>query len=155
FLTILSMDKLAAGGWRLLVKTTLALLIGFTSFWFYLGFPFVPEVSVRTMLACFPILFFYSISLSYLMYRLGQQVVRQNKELKRLSLMDPGLGVPNRRFFEVFAEHAQEKVRQGRQVASLLLLDVDNFKEINDTYGHAIGDVVLKQLTKILEDETR
>lgn len=155
FMTILAMDKIAAGGWRLFARAQLALGAGFILAWYWLDFPFVPEVSPRTMLACAPLLFFYSIGLSYLMYRLGQRVVQQNRELKHLSLMDPGLGVPNRRFFEIGAEQVLERVRQGRQTASLLLADVDRFKEINDSHGHGIGDVVLKQLAAILRDEIR
>ena len=155
FLTVLAMDKVAAGGWRLFGRTQLALATGFGLAWSLLGFPFIPEASTRSLLLSVPLLFFYSIGLSFLMYRLGQQVVRQNKDLKRLSLMDPGLGVPNRRFFEVCAQHVLERVKLGRQTASLLLVDVDRFKAINDGYGHGVGDVVLQRLTAILADEVR
>lgn len=155
FITVLAMDKVAAGGWRLFAKAQLALIVGFLLAWCGFGYPFVPQVSIRTILFCLPLLLSYSIGLSYLMYRLGQQVVKQNKELKRLSIMDPWLGVPNRRFFEICAEHLLEQVKQKKQVASLLLVDVDRFKDINDGYGHSIGDVVLQRLTAILNEEIR
>ncbi|WP_052728545.1 GGDEF domain-containing protein [Domibacillus tundrae] len=66
-------------------------------------------------------------------------------ELKKLTYIDPLTGLHNRRFFE---EHMTESLKQSAQKQStilLILLDLDHFKKVNDTYGHVCGDLVLKE----------
>lgn len=78
-----------------------------------------------------------------------------NRELDRLAGTDPLTGAQNRRAFEraVDAEVARKR-RQGRPL-SLLLLDVDRFKVINDTYGHQAGDDTLIEVCERLRDALR
>ncbi|MCP5080234.1 MAG: diguanylate cyclase [Alphaproteobacteria bacterium] len=80
---------------------------------------------------------------------------RREHELERLSVTDALTGLSNRRSF--LDRIAQEHERVGRYggVMSVLLIDVDHFKRINDTYGHVTGDVVLKELAGVLADELR
>lgn len=80
---------------------------------------------------------------------------RREHELERLSVTDALTGLSNRRSF--LDRIAQEHERVGRYggVMSVLLIDVDHFKSINDTYGHVTGDVVLKELAAVLAHELR
>ncbi len=97
----------------------------------------------------------------------------QNKEIKKsLSLIskelskymyetymqaitDPKTGVYNNHFFSTILEMEIEKARRGSQKFSLLILDLDNFKKINDTYGHVKGDFILTRLATIITKNTR
>ena len=83
-------------------------------------------------------------------YRTGLQ----NKELHTAAELDFLTGVGNRRALErKLAEHAQE--RRPQLESSLLLLDLDHFKQVNDQYGHAAGDKVLMRLAELMRRHTR
>lgn len=76
-------------------------------------------------------------------------------ELRRLASSDPLTGVPNRRHFEErSAQIIAAREANGRAVA-VLMLDVDHFKKINDTYGHPVGDEVLKVVAKRCREALR
>lgn len=88
------------------------------------------------------------------------QDISERKELERelveQATTDPLTGVANRRRFveELQREHARAR-RDRDYAASVLLLDIDHFKDVNDTYGHDVGDEVLKQVTSILQEHLR
>lgn len=155
FLTLLTADKIAAGGWRLLLRASVALLAGFAVAWALLGFPFAPASSSRTVLAILPFMFIYTVALSTLTRRLREQIVAQNRELLRLARTDPVMQVPNRPHFEAAASRELSRMHRSGRPASLLLVDVDNFKSINDRHGHGTGDVVLKRIAMRLREAVR
>lgn len=78
-----------------------------------------------------------------------------NSRLEELSIHDPLTGLYNRRKFEEFLRN--EIIRSGRhgRSFSVIMVDLDNFKYINDTFGHPIGDLVLKELSAMLAAELR
>lgn len=67
-----------------------------------------------------------------------------------LSLRDPLTGTDNRRQFDVILDRELDRVARSGDVALLLMIDVDHFKQVNDTYGHNIGDLVLQQVATAL-----
>lgn len=76
-------------------------------------------------------------------------------QLKEVAEKDPLTSLFNRRYFEEqLAQEMGSALQQGTSI-SLLSIDIDNFKEINDTYGHPAGDRVLKQLALQLVEATR
>lgn len=78
----------------------------------------------------------------------------QRARLEHLSLTDPLTGLPNRRAFETHFPLALGLAARQHPVA-LVLLDVDYFKEVNDRFGHAVGDHVLQALAQVLKELTR
>lgn len=78
-----------------------------------------------------------------------------NEELERLSLSDPLTGLGNRRSFTNEVEKEIHSFRRHGDTGSLLVLDLDHFKSINDTYGHDIGDVVLMRFAELLKKRVR
>jgi diguanylate cyclase (GGDEF)-like protein/PAS domain S-box-containing protein len=71
------------------------------------------------------------------------------RELRRLATTDPLTGAFNRRhFLAAAAQEVERSVRYGSPMA-VLMLDIDHFKVINDTYGHALGDEVLKRTVEV------
>jgi diguanylate cyclase (GGDEF)-like protein len=78
------------------------------------------------------------------------QLEVKNLELKAQSTLDPLTSLYNRRHFQDFMRGLNTQDRQGDIVGALFLLDVDHFKHINDNYGHAAGDAVLKMIAENL-----
>jgi len=70
---------------------------------------------------------------------------------KKLANTDALTGVYNRRFLAKFSKKYMQNIDGTRPVLSLLILDIDNFKTINDTFGHDIGDVIIKKLVNIIK----
>ena len=76
-----------------------------------------------------------------------QRILGQNRELERLASTDPLTGVHNRRSFMAFATKEFLRSRRYSHIFSAIQMDIDHFKKINDTHGHAAGDEVLKAFT--------
>ncbi len=75
--------------------------------------------------------------------------------LERLSLTDPLTGVANRRHLEWRLSEEVARSSRYQYPLSALMLDIDHFKQVNDTYGHQVGDEVLKQLAQRLQQTLR
>jgi diguanylate cyclase len=79
--------------------------------------------------------------------------LRQNLEaVRREALTDPLTGIPNRKLFESRLREAARNAAETGEPMSLLMLDIDHFKRFNDTYGHQLGDQVLRLVAKTLAD---
>ncbi|MGI6551544.1 MAG: sensor domain-containing diguanylate cyclase [Bacillota bacterium] len=73
-----------------------------------------------------------------------------NRQLTELSNKDSLTGIPNRRCFDATLEHEYSRLRRSKSKLSVILLDIDHFKEYNDYYGHVMGDDCLRQVGKVL-----
>jgi diguanylate cyclase (GGDEF)-like protein/PAS domain S-box-containing protein len=83
------------------------------------------------------------------------KVKESQEKLDHLAHHDPLTALPNRLLFNDRLQHAlQRSSREGEQLA-LLFIDLDRFKNVNDTLGHHIGDELLKQVAKALQDRLR
>jgi diguanylate cyclase len=78
-----------------------------------------------------------------------------NGRLAQESATDALTVLPNRRTFSRRGEQAANALRQSRKAYGLILLDVDNFKQVNEEYGHDVGDDVLRTLGNILSTQLR
>ncbi len=79
----------------------------------------------------------------------------QNRELQKQALYDPLTGMFNRNFFD---ESLDREIGRGQRLAApvaVIYADIDNFKKINDTYGHQFGDHVLQRVAKVLQSASR
>lgn len=87
--------------------------------------------------------------------RKQDEILKMNDELLKLSNTDKLTAIPNRRFFQEELERHMERYSRKGTVFSLLMVDIDHFKKVNDTYGHLVGDSVLIQLAEVLTEEVR
>jgi diguanylate cyclase (GGDEF)-like protein len=81
--------------------------------------------------------------------------MRNYEQAQELSIRDGLTGAHNRRHFREVIEREMDRVRRYDSVFSLFLLDVDDFKSFNDTFGHRAGDWILAQTVRILGDNLR
>jgi diguanylate cyclase (GGDEF)-like protein len=86
---------------------------------------------------------------------LALENVELHEEVQRQAVTDELTGLANHGRFQEVLNAEMEQVRRYHYVVGLIMLDVDNFKVVNDTYGHPQGDVVLKQIAHVLRDTSR
>ena len=78
-----------------------------------------------------------------------------HEQMREQAIRDDLTGVHNRRHFVAVAEHELERARRHGSTLSLVMMDVDHFKNVNDAYGHLTGDVALKAVGSMLSATTR
>ncbi|HNX69285.1 MAG TPA: diguanylate cyclase [Candidatus Omnitrophota bacterium] len=84
-----------------------------------------------------------------------KEVEELNERLEKLSILDPLTQLLNRRGLQrMLVRELQISGREGTNLV-VILLDLDDFKEINDTFGHAAGDIVLQEVSKVLKKTVR
>ena len=87
-----------------------------------------------------------------------QKVERLNAEMERIqdqSLRDPLTGIFNRRAFDLRIEAEAQTAKGDGSVLCLAVIDIDNFKSINDTFGHVAADSILRQVANVLDQNTK
>ena len=82
--------------------------------------------------------------------------LEQEKESLKIQATTDGLtGIYNRKQFDVFLDTERQRVIRYKTLLSLIMLDIDHFKKINDLYGHQTGDYVLRELSRIVINNIR
>ena len=137
---------------KILLTLYLALLCGLTVQWFwqYRGTPPYPYVwgTLGTLVL--------TIALTILLLQKSKERHLQiNKEIIDRSCLDALTGVYNRSAVEPILARVEERYKAAAENYILFMLDVDDFKQINDTYGHTIGDAVLKSVAERLSAAVR
>ncbi|MDG9884453.1 diguanylate cyclase [Pseudomonas sp. GD04058] len=80
---------------------------------------------------------------------------RVEEELRALSVTDSLTGIHNRRYFQERLKAELERAQRGGQDLAVIMLDIDHFKQINDHFGHAVGDLVLQSLCQRISNRLR
>jgi diguanylate cyclase (GGDEF)-like protein/PAS domain S-box-containing protein len=88
-------------------------------------------------------------------YRHVVELEERERAYKELANTDPLTGIPNRRLFFLLSKEHFEKTSVQEQPLSLIMIDVDDFKKINDAHGHLIGDKVLKHIVEQFQKRLR
>lgn len=84
-----------------------------------------------------------------------QEEIKEKAFFKEMSITDSLTGLYNRRYFDELIFREEARAKRYPQKFSLLMIDIDNFKKVNDTYGHPSGDNILKRMGEILRSRPR
>lgn len=87
--------------------------------------------------------------------KMAEKIEMDEKELKELSIHDGLTGLFNKREFESRTVDEVARSKRYNSIFSLIMLDIDHFKAVNDTYGHQAGDHVLKTISNTINSEVR
>jgi diguanylate cyclase (GGDEF)-like protein len=137
-------------------KATTGAMIGIVGFWLWAGVfvlapmlsAFLPDYKVEPEIWNLPK---YIVAVGMILLMLEQQIEHN----KHLALHDELTGLPNRRLFQDRLAGAIERARRTGTQAALLTVDLDDFKLVNDTYGHHTGDMLLQRIARLFNGRIR
>jgi diguanylate cyclase len=153
-LTVANADKINSGVRGLWLRSLPGMVGALLVVGLATGFAFQPQTSLWVMLACLPILVIHTMAVSLSTYRLVRKLQRQNQRFEELSQRDALTGLFNRRHWQDKTEQLLRRHQDVAEPATLALLDVDRFKDINDCHGHAAGDDVLRAIAAVLVQDS-
>ncbi len=117
-----------------------------------------PEIEHKAKITVDGISAIFSVNVRKLIYEDSERFVvvfTDVTQLNRLATLDQLTQIPNRFEFDKVLAHAHSVAQRYQKTFSILLLDIDYFKNINDTYGHLAGDEVLKGFSALLKQQIR
>jgi len=115
--------------------------------WALFGVRFNPDVSLLQVYTCLPMLTLYPMAIGMVCYELAIKLSEHKRALSALSRTDSLTGLLNHGSWKDLLHLKFHKCRQQQSHATIALIDIDHFKQINDTHGHIVGDAVLRQLS--------
>jgi diguanylate cyclase len=150
--TMLSIDKIVVGGWRFASRTALALAGGCAFGVAVLGLRIQPSTDLPLVLASLPFLIAYPVAIATVTHALARTVRRQNRLLDELNRIDALTGLPNRRHWQDAGAVELRRYHRNGRPAALVMIDIDAFKQINDTWGHSAGDAAICRVADAIRD---
>ncbi|MCS3838265.1 diguanylate cyclase [Pseudomonas sp. JAI111] len=154
-LSMMAMNNVAIGGLRFLLVGTVAQILGIGVGMLVFTPTFIAQTSPLQLYACLPLLIVYPLALGWICFRQATTLGRHKRELLALSRTDSLTGLLNHGAWKDQLEVEFQRCQRQQQGGAIALIDIDHFKAINDTYGHVAGDIVLRQLSKMLKQNLR
>jgi diguanylate cyclase (GGDEF)-like protein len=140
------------GRWVILRVLVAFFVVGYVGYWIYGGL----DVSAENLLV--GVIFFFGAVFVLVVCAL---TLKTTKDIKRLgilelqSITDPLLGIYNRRYLDHRLTEEVDRAKRYGLPLSVLMLDLDHFKDVNDHFGHLVGDKVLAGIGEVLKVNTR
>lgn len=151
----LGMLMISNGGLRLMASgfAVMALTSAFVALMGATGFQ--PRSDMLEIIASLPALMILPWLTSFMMYRLERRVRSQNRLLVKLGSLDGLSALLNRHYWDHAVVQCLDAHHRTRRQAAMLLIDIDHFKQINDRYGHTVGDEVIARIGKLIRASLR
>ena len=168
---MVSMNNIGLSGVRFSLKGVVAFFFGILVVIPFTGTQIIFKANASVILSCIPALIFYPQLVAWMAFALARDLnktrgtleqqyrklaeanikIRDQRDLlDNISKLDGLTGIPNRRHFDEYLEKQWQSLLRSNSVLSVLMIDIDHFKEYNDNYGHGKGDACLKQVAETL-----
>ncbi|WP_439878345.1 diguanylate cyclase [Pseudomonas prosekii] len=154
-ISMMAMNNVAIGGLRFLLVGSVVQIFGMGAGMLIFAPLFIAQTSQLQLYACLPLLCLYPLALGWICFRQADTLGRHKRELLALSRTDSLTGLLNHGAWKDQLEVEFQRCHRQQQGGAIALIDINHFKSINDTYGHVAGDIVLRQLSKMLKQNLR
>lgn len=151
-LVVVTADKINSGIRRLWLISLPWMLCAIILGGLLTGFAWHPDTSMKVIISCLPLMVIHTLACSLGSYRLIRQAHKQNQRLNDLTRNDALTGLESREYWSRQAESMRRLGVSSARPCTLLLIDVDRFKQINDAHGHGVGDDVLRSVAVTIAD---
>lgn len=158
--TMVSLDNMSVGGWRLFLKGLAASLVSMLLSWQWAAyiwddFAFRLEPDLLSLIAAAPLMVVFPLSIGVINFSLSRRLAGQREELERISRVDGLSQLNNRRFWEESVYKEFERHKRSGSPLSLIMIDIDHFKQVNDKYGHVAGDQMIREVSELFNGAAR
>jgi diguanylate cyclase len=153
--SMMVMDKVSVGGLRFLARCLAAQGAAAALVALMPGFELHLQSTLVERLATLPLLIAYPLAIGLTTYRLARRVRGQNQTLAALLSIDGLSGLLNRTHWESVVAAEFQRCRRIGHSSSVVMIDIDHFKVINDRHGHPVGDAVIRAIARILRGALR
>ena len=151
FITVFMMNNISAGGLKLFIKGLCIMILAMILSSLFISPTIRFESHIIVIFLCVPVIILYPMVFAAINYKLTRILIVQREKLLHLSRNDSLTGVFSRHYWEQRLVEEFYRCKRSSENACVMMVDIDHFKNINDTYGHLIGDNVLKQFGKLLQ----
>lgn len=143
---MLGLDRMSTGGPRLAAASWAAMAATAAVFALAFGFEWRPRSSLTVVIACLPLLLIYPIVVGNATYQLRHRIREQGRRLDEMLRTEALSGLSTRQHWAEGVAREFARTRRAARPAALLLIDLDDFKKINDRFGHPAGDDFIRRL---------
>jgi diguanylate cyclase len=154
-LSMLAMNNVATGGMAFVLRGWLAKMVGVAVSVAIFGLSFSLYSSPLVVYSSIPMIVIQPLVIGWTLYRLALRLGQNREVLRELSETDSLTGLYNRRYWNALLENEYKRCGYGVSNGCLALVDLDHFKQINDTHGHLVGDEVLRHVASALRSHLR
>nr|WP_318382453.1 diguanylate cyclase AdrA [uncultured Enterobacter sp.] len=148
---MVGVNLMGAGGPKLCGSGIILLIVASLVTLQLTGIAIAPSSAPLEWWLSLPFILIYPVLFAWVSYCTTSRLAEQKRRLQLMSTRDGMTGVFNRRHWEILLRNEYDNCRRHQQISTLLLIDIDHFKTINDTCGHDVGDEAIIALTRHLQ----
>ena len=148
---IICINLMGAGGVRLFIAGVVLMVVSCLVTLQLTDIQVVFSSTQLSVLLSLPVLVIYPLLFAWVSYQTVIKLAEHKRRLQVMSTRDGMTGVYNRRHWELLLRNEFDNCRRQQRDATLLIIDIDHFKSINDTWGHDVGDQAIVALTRQLQ----
>lgn len=150
-LMIVFINLMGAGGARLFIAGVVLMVVSCLVTLQLTDIPVAFSSAPLSVMLSLPLLVIYPLLFAWVSYQTVMKLAEHKRRLQVMSTRDGMTGVYNRRHWEILLRNEFDNCRRHQRDATLLIIDIDHFKSINDTWGHDVGDEAIVALTRQLQ----